>query len=187
MSTAAAVREQHGHDESVHRWVPLRIGSPRERGPWSVFGPLLGAPAFSTSPLCPQKGVLYPLRSLRPCSTYTHEQDLKVPHTPTLLRVWLQVPASGRRGVAPGCGAGRPAGSPVLWPRRAHHPLRHRHRAGGWSLRGPGTRCGWPPRRPGSPVTLVPGAAASSTTRSAPYQPCCWEVGHELRSSWRKT
>lgn len=83
MSTAAVVREQHGHDESMHRWVPLRIRSPRERGSWSVFGPLLGAPAFSTSPLCPQKGVLYPLRSLRPCSTYTHEQDLKVPHTHT--------------------------------------------------------------------------------------------------------
>ena len=150
----------------------------------------MGALAFSTSPLCPQKGVLYPLRSLRPCNTYKHEQYLKVPHTPTLLRVWLQVPTSGRRGVAPECGAGQPAGSPVLWPRRAHHPLRHRHRAGGWSLRGPGMSCGWPPPRArlSRHICHMGGGLLHHAQHPLPaileLRSACWEVGHELRSSW---
>lgn len=58
----------------------------------------------------------------------------RVPCPSKLQRVWFQVPTSGRCGVAPECGAGQPAGSPVLQPRCAHHPLRHRHWARGWSL-----------------------------------------------------
>lgn len=135
VSTAAAVLQQHGHDESMHRCG----GSP------PLSQPLAGSEGSglaSPPPIC--FGVLshsllhtpVPRCCPRPCNTLG---SLKCDRTRVacpseMRRVWFQVPTSGRCGVAPECGAGQPAGSPVLQAPRAHHPLWHRHWARGWSL-----------------------------------------------------
>lgn len=125
VSTTAADREQHGHDESMHR-----CGGP---SPIRVLGCLLphpivflgGRAAFSASPPHPSLSQ----DSLRPWGSSDMSRTEGTPCPQKLLMVWFQVPTSRRCGVAPECGTGQPAGRPVLQPRSAHRPIWHGHGA----------------------------------------------------------
>lgn len=80
MSTAAVVREQHGHDESMHRWAP-HIRSPLKVRALGCLRPPFGCSGILHLSSMPPEGVLCPLRSLRPSNSYKHEQDLRGAHT----------------------------------------------------------------------------------------------------------
>lgn len=57
--------------------------------------------------------------------------------------------------MAPECGTGQPAGSPVLQRRSPHHPIWHWHWARGWSLRCAGRQPPNPPCLGSGPLPLV--------------------------------
>lgn len=176
VSTAAVVREQHGHDESMHRWVPP---APHIRSPLKVRAPACLRPPFGCSGILhlssmPPEGVLCQLRSLSPCNSYKREQDLRVAHT-----LHSEGLVAGANLRTPWCG-------PRTWSRSAS-----------WQP------CATAEAFPSSPSAQAPAwrvesarsryalRAASSAARGAPYLPS-WSSGppagsHELRSSWRKT
>ena len=174
MSTAAVVREQHGHDESMHRWVPPHIRSPLKVRALACLRPPFGCSGILHLSSMPPEGVLCPLRSLSPCNSYKREQDLRVAHT-----LHSEGLVAGANLRTPWCG-------PRTWSRSAS-----------WQP------CATAEAFPSSPSAQAPAwrvesarsryalRAASSAARGAPYLPS-WSSGplagsHELRSSWRKT
>ena len=192
MSTAAVVREQHGHDESMHTWVPPHIRSPLKVRALGCLRPLFGCSGILHLSSMPPEGVLCPLRSLSPCNSYKHEQDLRVAHT-----LHSEGLVAGANLRTPWCG-------PRTWSRSASwqpcatakaFPSSPSAQAPAWRVESARSRYA---RRVASSAGQALRShlsharrAASSAARGAPYLPS-WSSGlpagsYELRSSWRKT